>query len=90
MAKITATTFSREDPELYLTLPPGAPSRQQLYFTGIQTMSAAGHTTLHTFMVFAPDYADEGALQRRLKVREQHLANAKELHASGFTSAHHA
>ena len=28
------------------------------------------------FAVYAPDYTDEGALERRLKVREQHLANA--------------
>ncbi|KAM5545020.1 hypothetical protein V8D89_001131 [Ganoderma adspersum] len=28
------------------------------------------------FIVYAPDYTDEGAPQRRLKVREAHLANS--------------
>ncbi|EJF57245.1 hypothetical protein DICSQDRAFT_140489 [Dichomitus squalens LYAD-421 SS1] len=28
------------------------------------------------FAVYAPDYTDDGALERRLKVREEHLANA--------------
>ncbi|KAK7018201.1 YCII domain-containing protein [Favolaschia claudopus] len=30
----------------------------------------------HTFFVYAPDKTDEGATERRLAVREQHLANA--------------
>jgi hypothetical protein len=32
---------------------------------------------LHTFVIWAPDYTDEGAFSRRLSVREQHLANLK-------------
>ena len=28
------------------------------------------------FAVYAPDYTDEGAPERRLKVREAHLTNA--------------
>ena len=28
------------------------------------------------FAVYAPDYTDEGAIERRFKVREAHLANA--------------
>ncbi|KAI5116477.1 hypothetical protein M0805_003506 [Coniferiporia weirii] len=35
------------------------------------------------FMVYAPDKTDDGALQRRLSVRERHLANAKPLVESG-------
>ena len=43
--------------------------------------------TLHSFMVYAPDYPD--AAQRRQQVREQHLANLKGLHGSGALRAHH-
>ncbi|TFK46606.1 hypothetical protein OE88DRAFT_1638060 [Heliocybe sulcata] len=35
------------------------------------------------FFVYAPDYTDEGALQRRLEVRPKHLENAKSLIANG-------
>ena len=39
------------------------------------------------FIVYAPDYTDEGAPQRRLKVREAHLANsAKEPRISAYHS----
>ena len=39
------------------------------------------------FIVYAPDYTDEGAPQRRLKVREAHLANsAKEPRISAYLS----
>ncbi|KIJ57271.1 hypothetical protein M422DRAFT_219170 [Sphaerobolus stellatus SS14] len=34
---------------------------------------------IQTFAVYAPDYADEGAPERRLKVREQHLLGIKGL-----------
>jgi uncharacterized protein len=43
--------------------------------------------TLHQFMVYAPDYTDEHALQRRLHVREKHMTAAKGLHGSGSLSA---
>ncbi|KLO12330.1 hypothetical protein SCHPADRAFT_915678 [Schizopora paradoxa] len=36
------------------------------------------------FMVYAPDMTDEGAFQRRLSVREKHLADAKAKHVTGF------
>ncbi|KZT23898.1 hypothetical protein NEOLEDRAFT_1117146, partial [Neolentinus lepideus HHB14362 ss-1] len=35
------------------------------------------------FFVYAPDYTDEGAFQRRLDVRPKHLEKAKELIAAG-------
>jgi uncharacterized protein YciI len=41
----------------------------------------------HLFLVYLPDKTDPEALQRRLSVREQHLANAKKLHAQGVVSA---
>ncbi|KAF8589627.1 hypothetical protein K439DRAFT_1332364 [Ramaria rubella] len=40
-------------------------------------------TTLRSFFVYAPDYTDEGALERRRNVRTQHLAAAKGLHDTG-------
>lgn len=39
------------------------------------------------FVVYAPDYTDPEALQRRLAVRAQHLAKAQTLHDSGVVSA---
>ncbi|KAI0667082.1 hypothetical protein C8Q78DRAFT_983090 [Trametes maxima] len=45
-------------------------------------MSAAA-AQRHKFLVYAPDMADEGALQRRLSVRQAHLARAKEEEAKG-------
>lgn len=38
-------------------------------------------------MVYAPDYTDENALQRRLYVRERHMTAAKGLHGLGHLSA---
>jgi len=35
---------------------------------------------MHTFVVYAPDKTDEGAVARRLSVRNQHLEVAKERH----------
>lgn len=40
-------------------------------------------SSLHPFVLYAPDYTDEGALQRRLKVRGQHFATAHELRGKG-------
>jgi len=40
-------------------------------------------STLHQFLVYAPDKTDEGCFQRRLSVREKHLNGAKGLHDSG-------
>ncbi|KAL5532252.1 hypothetical protein ACEPAF_5821 [Sanghuangporus sanghuang] len=38
----------------------------------------------YQFMVYAPDKTDEGTLQRRMSVRQQHLENAKKLGADGI------
>ncbi|EJD45601.1 hypothetical protein AURDEDRAFT_64489 [Auricularia subglabra TFB-10046 SS5] len=35
-----------------------------------------------TFLVSAPDYTDEGAFERRMAVREAHLADAQKQHAA--------
>ncbi|KAG1765822.1 hypothetical protein EDD22DRAFT_774739 [Suillus occidentalis] len=40
--------------------------------------------SLSKFVVWAPDYADEGALQRRLAVRPAHLENIKKLVSQGI------
>ncbi|KAG1777054.1 hypothetical protein EV702DRAFT_1179663 [Suillus placidus] len=40
--------------------------------------------SLPKFIVWAPDYADEGALQRRLAVRPAHLENIKKLISQGI------
>jgi uncharacterized protein YciI len=50
-------------------------------------MSTAAEPQKHVFLVYAPDKTDSEALQRRLSVREQHLANAKKLHEQGVISA---
>ncbi|KIJ57275.1 hypothetical protein M422DRAFT_150209 [Sphaerobolus stellatus SS14] len=35
---------------------------------------------IHQFVVYAPDYTTEGTLERRLKVRAQHLAGADQMY----------
>ncbi|KZT03967.1 uncharacterized protein LAESUDRAFT_658742 [Laetiporus sulphureus 93-53] len=45
-------------------------------------MSIASEPTLYKFVVWAPDMTDPDALQRRLSVRERHLARATDLHNS--------
>ncbi|THH20524.1 hypothetical protein EUX98_g8566 [Antrodiella citrinella] len=39
---------------------------------------------LYKYAIWAPDYADEECLARRLSVRERHLANAKKLTEDGI------
>lgn len=41
---------------------------------------------LHKFVVYAPDKAEEGTLERRLSVRAQHLENAQPLISAGIIS----
>jgi len=41
---------------------------------------------LHKFLVYVPDKTDEGAFERRLAVRDQHLARGKEYVQRGFLS----
>ncbi|GJJ06889.1 hypothetical protein Clacol_001085 [Clathrus columnatus] len=41
------------------------------------------NSNLHSFVLYAPDYTDEGALQRRLAVRGQHFATSHELRGKG-------
>lgn len=38
------------------------------------------------FFVYAPDYTDEEAFNRRLSVREQHIAGVKALNEQGIMS----
>lgn len=53
----------------------------------LRTMSStAAPSNKFQFMVYCPDKTDEGAFQRRLSVREEHLANAKALGADGVIS----
>ena len=40
----------------------------------------------HLFVIWAPDYTDDGALARRLKERQAHLERWKGFHESGFQS----
>lgn len=44
-------------------------------------------TTLKPFVIWAPDYTDEGAFDRRLAVREKHLATAKDNEAAGYVTS---
>ncbi len=41
---------------------------------------------LYSFVLFAPDYADDGCLSRRLAVRTTHLAGAAQLKQTGLLS----
>lgn len=41
-----------------------------------------------TFFVYAPDYTDAEVLNRRMSVRQQHLANVKVLREQGIMSKH--
>ncbi|KAG6886296.1 hypothetical protein C0993_006706 [Termitomyces sp. T159_Od127] len=41
-------------------------------------------STLHKFMVYAPDYTAEGTLEKRLSVRADHLAGFKGKIDGGF------
>ncbi|KAL5521161.1 hypothetical protein ACEPAG_9083 [Sanghuangporus baumii] len=47
-------------------------------------MSTDAPANKYQFMVYAPDKTDEGALQRRMSVRQQHLENARNLGADGI------
>lgn len=49
-------------------------------------MSSRDSPKKYQFMVYAPDMTDEGAFQRRLSVREKHLAGAKSQFNSGLVS----
>lgn len=40
----------------------------------------------HTFLLYAPDYTDPDALNRRLAVRPKHLENAKVMFEGGVSS----
>jgi hypothetical protein len=42
--------------------------------------------TLHLFVIWAPDYTDDDAINRRLAVREQHLASSRENVKSGYVT----
>jgi len=42
--------------------------------------------TQHLFVIWAPDQSDEGALDRRLAVRERHLEVAKESMKAGYVT----
>ncbi|KAI0026864.1 hypothetical protein K488DRAFT_64135 [Vararia minispora EC-137] len=46
--------------------------------------SSTAASPRHTFVVWAPDSTDPGALARRLAVRPQHLVRARELQARGM------
>jgi uncharacterized protein len=42
--------------------------------------------TQHLFVIWAPDYTDEDAINRRLAVRERHLEVAKEAMKTGYVT----
>lgn len=44
--------------------------------------------TLHQFVIYAPDCTDAGALERRLSVRQTHLAGAAKLYEQGIFRAY--
>jgi hypothetical protein len=46
--------------------------------------TAASVPVRNRFFVYAPDKTEPGTLERRLSVREKHLAGAKVGHESGF------
>lgn len=53
-------------------------------------MSTDGSTTtstLHQFIVYAPDKTEEGTFEKRLAVRSQHLAKVGDLIGKGYISA---
>lgn len=41
---------------------------------------------MFTFVVYAPDYTEEGTLEKRLSVRERHLSRHATLEESGVVS----
>jgi hypothetical protein len=52
---------------------------------GIRAMSVAT-SEKHLFLIYAPDKTDEGALERRLSVRSEHLQRFQALKADGVMS----
>ncbi|KAG2153631.1 uncharacterized protein EDB93DRAFT_1133837 [Suillus bovinus] len=50
---------------------------QQTIYNYIHKRNMSSTPSLPKFVVWAPDYTDEGALQRRLAVRPAHLENIK-------------
>lgn len=63
---------------------PPRPARTRLWVTRLMSTSATPLS--HKFIVYAPDMTDEGALQRRLSVRSEHLVKAREQIARGTIS----
>jgi len=53
----------------------------------VQTMSTSAEPK-KLFFVYAPDYADSDALNRRLKVRQQHLDGVRPLIENEWSSKH--
>jgi hypothetical protein len=49
-------------------------------------MSSTTTTTLHNFVVYAPDKTEAGTFEKRMGARPKHLENAKTLIQSGFVS----
>ena len=47
----------------------------------------ATSSDLQLFVIWAPDYTDEGAFDRRLAVREQHLSRAEENKKKGYVTS---
>lgn len=56
------------------------------YTPFIGVMSPDSTTTLHKFVVYAPDRAEEGTFEKRLSVRAKHLENAGPLISAGIIS----
>ncbi|KAG2052425.1 hypothetical protein BDR06DRAFT_1056962 [Suillus hirtellus] len=52
---------------------------QRSTYSYIRTRRMSSTPSLPKFVIWAPDYTDEGALERRLAVRPAHLENAKKL-----------
>ncbi|KAI9069350.1 hypothetical protein FKP32DRAFT_1559905 [Trametes sanguinea] len=48
-----------------------------------RALSSTAQPPRHKFVVFAPDMTDDGAFQRRLSVREQHLNDARRNASTG-------
>ena len=49
-------------------------------------MSSSPPAAKHLFAVYAPDYTDPGALERRFSVRERHLKGVDAMLDSGVMS----
>lgn len=82
--QVRSTTIRLIDREMTRALKISHIIPQRSIYSYIHKRNMSSTPSLSKFIVWAPDYADDGALQRRLAVRPAHLENVKKLVSQGI------